>query len=98
MSDELIDTLFRDFEVSGPKKQGDRPDQRNAQQQQVQALRSALNVSNLRYQGGITSYVDVLLAKRTLFDAEFQLAAIHRFHLGSIVQLYKALGGGWAPV
>ena len=73
-------------------------DQRNAQQQQVQALRSALNVSNLRYQGGITSYVDVLLAKRTLFDAEFQLAAIHRFHLGSIVQLYKALGGGWAPV
>ena len=73
-------------------------DQRNAQQQQVKALRSALNVSNLRYQGGITSYVDVLLAKRTLFDAEFQLAATHRFHLVSIVQLYKALGGGWAPV
>jgi outer membrane protein, multidrug efflux system len=73
-------------------------DQRNAQQQQVDALHSALNVSNLRYQGGITSYVDVLLAKRTLFDAQFQLAAIHRFHLGSIVQLYKALGGGWAPV
>ncbi|HEX8874578.1 MAG TPA: efflux transporter outer membrane subunit [Nitrosospira sp.] len=72
-------------------------DQRKAQQEQVEALRSALNISNLRYQGGITSYVDVLLAKRTLFDAQFALAATHRLHLASIVQLYKALGGGWTP-
>ena len=72
-------------------------DQRNAQQQQVEALRSALNISNLRYQGGITSYVDVLLAKRTLFDAEFALTATRRFHLASVIQLYKALGGGWTP-
>jgi multidrug efflux system outer membrane protein len=43
----------------------------------------------------ITSYVDVLLAKRNLFDAEFALTATHRFHLVSVVQLYKALGGGW---
>jgi multidrug efflux system outer membrane protein len=72
-------------------------DQRKAQQQQVEALRSALNVSNLRYQGGITSYVDVLLAKRNLFDAEFALAATRRLHLASVIQLYKALGGGWTP-
>jgi multidrug efflux system outer membrane protein len=72
-------------------------DQRKAQQEQVKALRSALNISNLRYQGGVTSYVDVLLAKRTLFDAEFALAATHRLHLASIIQLYKALGGGWTP-
>jgi multidrug efflux system outer membrane protein len=70
-------------------------DQTKAQQQQVEALRSALNVSNLRYQGGITSYVDVLLAKRNLFDAEFALAATRRLHLASVIQLYKALGGGW---
>lgn len=72
-------------------------DQLKAKQQQVEALYSALRVANLRYEGGITSYVDVLLAKRNLFDAEFSLSAAHRFHLVSVVQLYKALGGGWMP-
>jgi multidrug efflux system outer membrane protein len=72
-------------------------DQLKAQQQQVEALHSALRVANLRYEGGITSYVDVLLAKRTLFDAEFSLSATQRFRLVSVVQLYKALGGGWTP-
>ena len=71
-------------------------DQFKAQQQQVAALQSALQVANLRYEGGVTSYVDVLLAKRTLFDAESALSATHRLHLVSVVQLYKALGGGWA--
>ncbi|SOD40887.1 efflux transporter outer membrane subunit [Nitrosovibrio sp. Nv4] len=72
-------------------------EQRKAQQDQVAALRSALHVADLRYKGGITSYVDVLLAKRTLFDAEFALTATRRLHLVSVVQLYKALGGGWSP-
>lgn len=71
-------------------------EQLKAQQQQVDALHSALHVADLRYRGGITSYVDVLLAKRTLFDAEFSLTAMRRFHLVSIILLYKALGGGWA--
>ncbi|TXI18534.1 MAG: efflux transporter outer membrane subunit [Nitrosomonas sp.] len=72
-------------------------DQLLAQQHQVEALHSALHVADLRYQGGITSYVDVLLAKRNLFDAEFALSATQRFRLTSVVQLYKALGGGWLP-
>jgi multidrug efflux system outer membrane protein len=71
--------------------------QRKAQEEQVEALRSALHVADLRYKGGITSYVDVLLANRNLFDAEFALAATRRLHLVSVVQLYKALGGGWSP-
>ena len=71
-------------------------DQRKAQEDRVAALRSALNVANLRYQGGVTSYVDVLLTKRILFEAEFALTSTHRLHLVSVVQLYKALGGGWA--
>ncbi|MDO9310245.1 MAG: efflux transporter outer membrane subunit, partial [Nitrosomonas sp.] len=69
--------------------------QRKAQQEQVEALRSALQLANLRFQNGITSYVDVLLANRTLFEAESSLMATYRLHLVSIVQLYKALGGGW---
>ena len=71
--------------------------QRKAQEDQVAALRSALHLSNLRYKGGITSYIDVLLAKRNLFEAELALTDTHRLHLVSIVQLYKALGGGWSP-
>ena len=71
-------------------------DQRKAQEDRVNALRSALNIANLRYQGGITSYVDVLLTKRLLFEAEYSLTATQRLHLVSVVQLYKALGGGWA--
>ncbi len=70
-------------------------EQREAKQAQVKSLRSALHVADLRYMGGITSYVDVLLAKRDLFDAEFSLTETHRLHLVSIVQLYRALGGGW---
>lgn len=72
-------------------------EQLKVQRQQVDALHSALHIANLRYQGGITSYVDVLLAKRNLFDAEFSLSAAQRFHLVSVVQLYNALGGGWTP-
>ena len=69
--------------------------QRQAQHEQVEALRSALQLADLRFQNGITSYVDVLSAKRNLFDAESALLSMQRLHWVSIVQLYKALGGGW---
>jgi multidrug efflux system outer membrane protein len=73
-------------------------DQREAQVEQVEALRSALRLANLRYKGGLANYLDVLIAQRNLFDAELALSGTHRLHLVSIVQLYKALGGGWSPV
>jgi multidrug efflux system outer membrane protein len=72
-------------------------DQREAQVQQVEALRSALRLANLRYKGGLANYLDVLIAQRNLFDAELALMGTHRLHVISIVQLYKALGGGWSP-
>ena len=46
--------------------------------------------------GGLANYLDVLIAQRNLFEAELSFTATHRLHLASIVQLYKALGGGWA--
>lgn len=70
-------------------------DQHKAQQEQVVALNSALEMANLRYEGGITSYVDVLLARRQLFNAETALTTARHLYLVSVVQLYKALGGGW---
>jgi multidrug efflux system outer membrane protein len=60
-------------------------------------LRSALHLASLRYKGGLANYLDVLIAQRSLFEAELALAATHRLHLVSVVQLYKALGGGWSP-
>lgn len=71
--------------------------QRKAQGEQVAALRSALRLASLRYNGGLANYLDVLIAQRNLFDAELALTSTHRLHLVSIVQLYKALGGGWTP-
>lgn len=72
-------------------------EQRAAQADQVEALRSALRLANLRYKGGLANYLDVLIAQRNLFEAELALSGTHRLHLVSIVQLYKALGGGWSP-
>lgn len=71
--------------------------QSEAQQQQVAALQSALKLSELRYKGGLGNYLDVLAARRNLFEAELRSTNIRRVHLVSIVQLYKALGGGWSP-
>jgi len=70
-------------------------EQRAAQAEQVEALRSALQLASLRYKGGLANYLDVLVAQRNLFDAELALASTHRLQLVSVVQLYKALGGGW---
>ena len=72
-------------------------EQAAAQEKQVNALRSALHLATLRYKGGLANYLEVLIAQRSLFEAELALAATRRLHLVSVVQLYKALGGGWSP-
>mgnify|MGYP001616732460 CR=1 FL=1 len=72
-------------------------EQAAAQERQVNALRSALHLADLRYRGGLANYLDVLIAQRNLFEAELALTATRRLYLVSIVQLYKALGGGWSP-
>lgn len=72
--------------------------QSDAQRQQVAALQSALKLAELRYKGGLANYLDVLVARRNLFEAELALTSTHRLHLVSIIHLYKALGGGWSSV
>lgn len=70
-------------------------DQLVAQETQVRALRRATALAERRYEAGVSSYLEVLDAQRGLFTAELTLAAVQRLYLGSTVQLYKALGGGW---
>ena len=61
----------------------------------VDNLRKAVDLARLRYENGYASYLDVLDAERSLFDAEVQLANVRTSHLSSIVQVCMALGGGW---
>ena len=48
-----------------------------------------------RYQGGLDSYLPVLDSQRNLFQSELGLVALQQDELGWIVELYRALGGGW---
>jgi multidrug efflux system outer membrane protein len=67
-----------------------------AQQTQAQALRQALRLAELRYQTGISNYLEVLEAQRSLFDAELALSQAQLRQLSAAVELYRALGGSWA--
>lgn len=49
----------------------------------------------MRYNGGVSNLLEALDADRNLFDAELSLAQARRDELLTVVQLYKALGGGW---
>ena len=65
----------------------------------LQAVQPVLDsrdrLSQLRYKGGLDSYLQVLDAERNLFLGQLSLARLRRDELQSIVQLYRALGGGW---
>jgi multidrug efflux system outer membrane protein len=65
------------------------------QGQQVQTLRTYLDLARLRYDEGYTSYIEVLDAERNLFNAQLSYAQTQSIVLISLVNLYKAMGGGW---
>jgi multidrug efflux system outer membrane protein len=62
---------------------------------QRSAAMNALLLSQERYQGGVTSYLEVLDSERTRFESELLASEAYRNHLNAYVSLYKALGGGW---
>jgi len=68
---------------------------RTVQERQVEALQRSVHLSSLRYSGGLSSYLEVLDAQRGLFSAQIALAQTRGNQLQSLVQLYRALGGGW---
>ena len=65
------------------------------QQDSVADLQESVRLSTLRYQGGTTTYLEVLDGQRSLYGAELTLAAARGNEYQSLVQLYRALGGGW---
>jgi len=50
-----------------------------------------------RYRNGVLAYLDVLDAQRLLFDAQIAASRARQAQLFALVDLYKALGGGWEP-
>jgi len=58
-------------------------------------LDQTVRVATMRYQGGLDSYLQVLDAQRNLFQGQLTLAQLKLGETLSVVQLYRALGGGW---
>jgi multidrug efflux system outer membrane protein len=71
-------------------------EQREQQELLVGALRETERLSTLRYRGGLDSYLQVLDAERNLFEGDLTLARLRQQELDAVVQLYRALGGGWS--
>jgi multidrug efflux system outer membrane protein len=65
------------------------------QQDTVADLQESVRLSTMRYQGGTTTYLEVLDGQRSLYAAELTLAGARGTEYQSLVQLYRALGGGW---
>jgi len=61
----------------------------------VTTLQDRSRLAYMRYTGGVSNLLEALDADRNLFDAELSLAQSRRDELLTVVQLYKALGGGW---
>jgi multidrug efflux system outer membrane protein len=83
-------------EVSDALVRYDRTREQLSQQEMlVQDLSETSRLSGLRYRGGLDSYLQVLDADRNLFQGQLALARLRLQGILSIVDLYRALGGGW---
>jgi multidrug efflux system outer membrane protein len=70
-------------------------DTRIEQQKLVAAAQDATRLARIRYQGGATSYLEVLTTETNLFTAQLNLITAQQNEALTLVQLYSALGGGW---
>jgi multidrug efflux system outer membrane protein len=76
---------------------GYRKDQETREQQELLtgAAKDTVRLANIRYEGGVTSYLEVLDSDTRYFNAQITLAQAELAERLSVVQLYNALGGGW---
>jgi multidrug efflux system outer membrane protein len=72
-------------------------DFREQQQLLTRAATDARRLADIRYRGGATSYLEVLDSDTRMFSAELGVTQAELSELLSLVQLYRALGGGWQP-
>jgi outer membrane protein, multidrug efflux system len=70
-------------------------DARAAQERAVAAYRESVRLARIRYDSGLASYFELLEAQQQLYPAEVSLARIQRDQYLAVIDLYRALGGGW---
>lgn len=92
--EKAIETAFSDVSNALIAHQRVR-ESRGHQQALVAALEDRKRLSYMRYQGGVDTQLNALDSDRDLFQSELVLAQLKRNEILSVVQLYKALGGGW---
>ncbi len=68
---------------------------RSTYQAQVGADQRYYDLANMRFQAGVDSYLNVLVAHNALFTAQLTLVSLKLASMENEVTLYKALGGGW---
>jgi multidrug efflux system outer membrane protein len=66
-----------------------------ARERQAEAAENAANLAWVRYEGGLTSYLEILETQRALFASQLAVSETRQLSLNAIVDLYEALGGGW---
>lgn len=91
---EAIQTAFQEVDDALIALQKSR-EQLDVLGQEVDALTQYARLARLRYEGGYTSYIEVLDAERSLFNAQLSYTQTHGTVYASVVALYKAMGGGW---
>jgi len=94
--EQAVLRAFREVEDALVAARTDR-EEYAARQRQVAAARNAAVLSRARYNGGVTSYLEVLDTERSLFNAELSESQTLRLYFNAVIELYKALGGGWNP-
>jgi outer membrane protein TolC len=63
--------------------------------EQVAALNEAVKVSNILFQAARVDYIESLFTQRDSLEAQIELIEVKKRQLSAIVNLYKAVGGGW---
>ncbi|HTS61226.1 MAG TPA: efflux transporter outer membrane subunit [Candidatus Acidoferrales bacterium] len=71
-------------------------EERTEQEHLVATLEDTVRLSDIRYRGGLDSYLQVLDAQRNLFSGQLTLAQLRLAERMAVVQIYRALGGGWS--
>jgi multidrug efflux system outer membrane protein len=66
-----------------------------AEQMRIDALEASLRLAQMRYDNGVSSLLDVLIAERSLLDAQLNRVEAQRAQLSASADLFKAMGGGW---
>jgi outer membrane protein, multidrug efflux system len=91
--EKAIQSAFRDV-ADALVARGTLDDQLVAQQKLQTASEKAYRLADMRYRGGVDSYLTALVAQQSLYSAQQQLTGVRLLRLQNLVTLYKALGGG----